>query len=196
MNYLAHAYLSFHDPDITAGQLIADFVKGKKVDDYPAPLRKGILLHRALDGYTDQHPASKTARDIFRPSSGLYGGVFLDVVYDHFLANDPARFPLPTLERFAQETYAAVDERLPLLPASFRQMFAFMQSQNWLYHYHERDAILRSFGGIVRRSKYFQHPAAVPYNVFTAQYRDFRDCYNAFIPDAENFMKSLTKELS
>ena len=30
MNYLAHAYLSFGDPDILAGNMISDFVKGKK----------------------------------------------------------------------------------------------------------------------------------------------------------------------
>lgn len=196
MNYLAHAYLSFHDPDVTAGQLIADFVKGKKADDYPAPLRKGILLHRALDDYTDHHPASATARDIFRPSSGLYGGVFLDVVYDHFLATDTSRFTLPTLAAFAEETYAAVDERLPLLPPAFRQMFSFMRSQNWLYHYHERDGIFRSLSGIVRRAKYYPHPAAVPFAVLNEHYDALGDCYRAFIPDAENFMKTLANDLS
>jgi acyl carrier protein phosphodiesterase len=30
MNYLAHAYLSFGEPDILAGNMISDFVKGKK----------------------------------------------------------------------------------------------------------------------------------------------------------------------
>lgn len=196
MNYLAHAYFSFHDPEVVTGQLIADFVKGKKMDDYPAPLRKGMILHRALDGYTDQHPASKTARDIFRPSSGLYGGVFLDVVYDHFLACDTRRFTLPTLARFADETYAAVDAHLPQLPPAFQQMFGYMRTHNWLYHYHEPVSILRSFGGIVRRSKYYDHPAEVPYGVLLDNYDDLRDCYNAFIPEAENFMKSLTLELS
>ncbi len=35
MNYLAHAYLSFNDPDVLAGNMISDFVKGKKKFDYP-----------------------------------------------------------------------------------------------------------------------------------------------------------------
>ena len=30
VNYLAHAYLSFGDPEILTGNLISDFVKGKK----------------------------------------------------------------------------------------------------------------------------------------------------------------------
>jgi acyl carrier protein phosphodiesterase len=30
MNYLAHAYLSFNEPEILTGNMISDFVKGKK----------------------------------------------------------------------------------------------------------------------------------------------------------------------
>ncbi len=37
MNYLAHAYLSFNDPEILVGNMISDFVKGKKKFDYPIP---------------------------------------------------------------------------------------------------------------------------------------------------------------
>ena len=33
MNYLAHAYLSFNDPEILVGNMISDFVKGKKKAD-------------------------------------------------------------------------------------------------------------------------------------------------------------------
>jgi acyl carrier protein phosphodiesterase len=35
MNYLAHAYLSFNDPEILVGNMISDFVKGKKKFDSP-----------------------------------------------------------------------------------------------------------------------------------------------------------------
>jgi acyl carrier protein phosphodiesterase len=35
MNYLAHAYLSFNDPEILVGNMISDFVKGKKKFDFP-----------------------------------------------------------------------------------------------------------------------------------------------------------------
>ncbi len=71
-----------------------------------------------------------------------------------------------------------------------------MRTHNWLYHYHERQGVLKSFTGIVRRSKYFPHPPEVPFAVFTDNYAALRECYEAFIPDAENFMKSLTAELS
>lgn len=40
MNYLAHAYFSFGDPAILTGNMISDYVKGKKQFDYPYRYKK------------------------------------------------------------------------------------------------------------------------------------------------------------
>ena len=93
MNYLAHAYLSFSIPEIAVGNLISDFVKGKKKLEYPETIQKGISLHRAIDAFTDAHEITRQAKVFFRPDYGLYSGALTDVVYDHFLANDPLEFP-------------------------------------------------------------------------------------------------------
>ncbi|MBK6633182.1 MAG: hypothetical protein IPG38_01660 [Chitinophagaceae bacterium] len=58
MNYLAHAYLSFNDPEILLGNMISDYIKGKKQFDYPLPVQKGIRLHRFIDQFTDTHAAT------------------------------------------------------------------------------------------------------------------------------------------
>ena len=92
MNYLAHAYLSFNDPEILLGNMISDYVKGRKKFDYGPGILKGIMLHRAIDTFTDQHPVTKTAMKFFKPAYGLYAGAFVDVVYDHFLALDENEF--------------------------------------------------------------------------------------------------------
>ncbi|MGN7719892.1 ACP phosphodiesterase [Chitinophaga sp. 22620] len=189
MNYLAHAYLSFHDPAVTTGQMIADFVKGKQLYNYPEEIRRGIRLHRALDGFTDQHPATKAAKDIFRPTCGLYGGVFMDIVYDHFLANDKERFTLLSLAAFAESTYAIIQARHDELPPVFREVFHYMKSHNWLYNYRQRDGVLKSFTGMVRRSKYFPHPVEVPFGVFEDNYAALQECYDGFFPDAVAFMQ-------
>ena len=88
MNYLAHAYLSFGEPQILTGNLISDFVKGKKKYDYPPRILGGINLHRLIDDFTDTHPVNKKTATIFKPAYGLYSSAFLDVVYDHFLARE------------------------------------------------------------------------------------------------------------
>ncbi len=65
MNYLAHAYLSFNQPEIFLGNMISDFVKGKTKFGYPPGIQNGIALHRAIDEFTDAHPATKKAAAFF-----------------------------------------------------------------------------------------------------------------------------------
>lgn len=169
--------------------MIADFVKGKQILTFPAEIQRGIRLHRALDEYTDGHPATRRARGFFQPSCGLYGGVFMDLVYDHYLANDPAHFNQRSLSTFAEDTYHILDLHYELLPTVFRQVFSFMRTQNWLYYYHQKDGIYKSFSGVVRRAKYFPHTVEVPYNVFETYYAELEACYLAFFPDALAFMQ-------
>ena len=56
MNFLAHIYLSGENQGITIGNFIADGIKGNKYLSYREDLQKGILLHRSIDSFTDQHP--------------------------------------------------------------------------------------------------------------------------------------------
>ena len=55
MNYLAHVYLSGSDEFLCIGNFIGDHVKGKAYFDYPETIQNGILLHRKIDYFTDQH---------------------------------------------------------------------------------------------------------------------------------------------
>lgn len=71
MNYLAHAYFSFGDPAILTGNMISDYVKGKKQFDYPIAIQKGIKLHRAIDQFTDDHATTKAIKQIFLPWLGF-----------------------------------------------------------------------------------------------------------------------------
>ena len=88
MNFLAHAWLSFHDPDLLAGNMMADFVRGKQSQVFSPAVQQGIRLHRAIDAFTDQHPETRRASAYLREACGRYSGVFMDVIYDHFLARD------------------------------------------------------------------------------------------------------------
>ncbi|RYY71021.1 MAG: DUF479 domain-containing protein [Chitinophagaceae bacterium] len=155
MNYLAHAYLSFQHKDILAGNMISDFIKGKKQFDYPAEIQAGIKLHRAIDQFTDDHPCTKIMAAVFKPTYRLYGGAFADVVYDHFLANDTTQFPTARhLLDFTTHTYAQLQENQQWLPPAFAAMFPYMQSQDWLYNYQFDSGIQKSFQGLARRAAY------------------------------------------
>ncbi len=187
MNLLAHAYLSFNQIPILVGNMISDCVKGKKKYEYPEPIQKGIMLHRAIDEFTDHHPVTKEAKQFFRPAYRLYAGAFVDVVYDHFLANDTNEFENnESLNSFAQTTYAGLAQNKMYLPEKFLHFLPYMQSQNWLYHYREKQAIEKSFGGLVRRSAYLQE-SAIAFAIFEKEYDTLQYHYRAFFPLLKQF---------
>lgn len=186
MNYLAHAYLSFNQPEILVGNLISDFVKGRKKFDYSPGIQKGIALHRGIDHFTDTHEVTREAKEIFRPHYRLYAGAFTDVVYDHFLATDKNEFSAESLLQFSLTVYETVTPFVPLLPEKFRQMFPYMQQQNWLNNYQYNQAIGRSLAGVVRRSAYLTE-SATAFQLFEMHYGHLQDCYRRFFPELKKF---------
>lgn len=188
MNYLAHAYLSFNHPEILVGNMISDYVKGKKKFDYPAGIQKGITLHRAIDTFTDDHPATKTAKEVFRPHYRLYSGAFVDVVYDHFLATDDREFPGNSLLNFSAQVYTMLDEYTLWFPEPFSRMFPYMKEQNWLFNYREKWGIEKSLGGVVRRAAYLTE-SDTAFRLFEEHHQLLSGCYRQFWADLQPFAR-------
>ena len=195
MNYLAHAYLSFNQPDILVGNMISDYIKGKKQFDYPVPIQKGIKLHRAIDHFTDTHEATQQLKSFFRPQYRLYSGAFADVVYDHFLANDLNEFKNENeLKQFAGSTYQMLETRFDLFPPAFQKMFPYMKEYDWLYNYRYVWFIEKSFGGLVRRAAYLTE-SKIAFEIFNEQYTGMQICYDAFFPALKKFAANHLGEL-
>lgn len=186
MNLLAHAYLSFHNEEILVGNMISDFVKGKKKFDYPVPVQKGITLHRLIDRFTDDHPVTKAANQFFKPAVRLYAGAFTDVVYDHFLAAGSHHWESTSLSEFSSWTYGILTRHYELLPVQFQQMLPYMKSQDWLFNYQHRPGIQKSFGGIVRRAVYLNNPIAA-FEAFEKHYEELGQLSQIFLPDVKKF---------
>lgn len=109
MNYLAHIYFSDSCRQVAVGNFIGDFVKGRRYKAYPSGIRKGILLHRQIDHFTDNHPAFKETVELLRPSFGRYSGIMADMYYDYLLASDFERYSNgQSLNQFAHNFYLSV----------------------------------------------------------------------------------------
>ena len=194
INYLAHAYLSFNYPEILVGNLISDYVKGKKQYDYPAGIHKGIVLHRAIDNFTDTHSATKRAKEVYRPYYRLYSGAFIDVLYDHFLAVDPTEFSDESLLSFSTNVYNTIDKYSTFLPGEFAAMFPYMKLQNWLYNYRTNWGTEKSLGGVVRRSAYLTE-SDTAFSLFEQHYQLLQDCYRQFWADVKPFAREQVDQL-
>lgn len=187
MNYLAHAYLSFNHAGILTGNMISDYVKGKKKLDYPLAVQKGIELHRLIDRFTDEHASTREAKKVFSPAYRLYSGAFVDVVYDHFLATDPDEFENEkALLDFSTRTYVMLEKDKTIFPEKFDRMFPYMVEQNWLYNYRSRWGIEKSMGGVVRRAAYLTE-SDTAFQLFEEHYQLLNNCYRHFWADLRQY---------
>lgn len=193
MNYLAHAYLSHKIPGVLTGNMISDFVKGKKKFDYPINIQAGIQLHRLIDQFTDDHPATRTINSFFKPVYGRYAGAFTDIVYDYFLANDIKEFTPDSLMDFSQFVYQALQQHYNWLPEKFQLMFPYMKKHNWLFHYRDREGIARSFEGLVRRAAYI-NDSAQAFDIFLANLSPMKQQYDLFIPQIKNYVSDFIRQ--
>lgn len=143
MNLLAHAFLSFGDKDILCGNMMGDFIKGKKIlDTFPDKIKTGILLHRKIDQFTDNHPSVIMARNIFKPDYHLYAGPIIDILFDHFLANDPKYFQNEKrLLDFTQNVYQQLAATKEYQTEEFKRLCMLLGSKNILFNY-------RNIGGL------------------------------------------------
>ncbi|WP_337966449.1 ACP phosphodiesterase [uncultured Flavobacterium sp.] len=153
MNFLAHIYLSGENDLIKIGNFMADGIRGKQFEHFPEDVQKGIILHRFIDTYTDSH-------DIFRQSTKRlhekyhhYAGVIVDIVYDHFLAKNWAKYSDEKLDLFINRFYKSLHENYPILTERTQNLMPTMIRENWLWSYQTTDGIQHILTQMDRRSK-------------------------------------------
>jgi len=132
MNFLAHLYLSGDSEGLIVGNFIGDFVKGKNYQNYPDEVAKGILIHRKIDSYTDQHTVVKQSIARLRPFYGKFSGIVVDMFYDHFLAIHWQKFHTFPLPVYCKETYDLLLKHEPSFPLRAKNVLPYMIQHNWL----------------------------------------------------------------
>jgi len=182
LNYLAHSYLSLDDDQIQFGNLIGDFIKGNKYLLFEEKIMQGILLHRQIDFFTDQHLLIHKAISYFKPSFRLSGGIFVDILYDHFLANDTRYFNDASLHSFTADVYANLSQHHALLNDKMNELFSHMATYNWLYNYKTHEGLSRSMKGICNR-----HPilgdGVEAMHIIDLHYMELQSLYQQFFPE-------------
>lgn len=135
MNYLGHIYLSGKNEQLLVGNFIGDYVKGKQSENYPDEIRKGILLHRAIDHFTDRNMHWMAIRDLFKPLYSRYAGVVADVVVDHFLAVNWTHFSDVQLAWHAKWVYAVFLRYFDILPGRVQDFLPYLIQHRRLQSY-------------------------------------------------------------
>lgn len=153
MNYLAHLFLSGDEPQAMIGGLLGDFVKGPLRGEYPTEIERGIALHRAIDAWVDDQPEMLVAIQRFHPPFRRFGGVIVDVCYDHLLATRWSdHHPLP-LGNYAEAFYRQLQHHYNLLPERAQRFADTAPKHRLLENYANAGAIELALNRISRRLK-------------------------------------------
>jgi acyl carrier protein phosphodiesterase len=182
MNHLAHFYLAFENPDMLVGQFIADGVKGDQWKKFPEKVQKGILVHRFIDHFTDQHPLCRNLRALLRPELGLLSPIALDVFLDHTLALNWKHYHPAPLEDFAKSCYATLKLRTNELPDKMNLILQHMSRHNWLVMYSELSGLERIMTGMSHRVKAGE-PLANSTQILHNQLETFNSTFREYFPE-------------
>lgn len=181
MNFLAHLYLSGKDENIILGNFISDAVKGSNYKNYPEDVAKGILLHREIDHFTDNHLVFRRSKGRLVPKYGIYSGIIVDIFYDHFLARNWSDYSDENLREVLAAAYFILIRKYHLLPPRSKRILPFMIAQNWLVGYAQFESLEKVFGGMSRRTNL---KSGMEHSVedLKADYQGFEDDFREFFP--------------
>ena len=184
MNFLFHLYLSGNDPDILTGNLMGDFVKGRIGEQYPPRLRSGIVLHRRIDSFAQNHPLFRQSKQRIDPGFGHWRGVLVDMYYDHFLAAEWSRWSGEVFESYLLRARRAVENRNCHLPEDMRGMVPVI-FETLLPAYGSVTGVglaLERMSRRIRRS----NPLAEGAGELQRNQRGLRDDFREFMPQVQN----------
>lgn len=176
MNWLAHLHLSEPTPEFCLGSILPDLVKQADLVAMPAEFQPGIRRHVQIDAFTDSHPVFRGSIQRLKPPYRRFGGLLMDVLYDHFLASHWDSFSATPLPDFAAEVYTGFEELENRVPETARLRLQLMRKENWLCSYRDMTEVAVALDRIDKR---LRQPANLAESVIVLE-RDYSAFYNDF----------------
>ena len=178
MNCLAHLHLAAHTRSSLTGNLLGDFVKGPLPTGLAAHFDEGIWLHRKIDGFTDSHPEHKAAVACFEAPWRRFGGIVVDMIYDHWLSQHWEQFSAKPLPHFLQHSYDQLLADHQHLPDGLPLPLKRMAEQNWIASYRHREGLGQALNGIGRR---LRRPVQLGEALLTLDESQWQKCEEGFL---------------
>jgi len=195
MNTLAHLYLSGDDPDLLLGNFIGDSVRGDDFLQLEYRVQQGVLLHRKIDRFTDQHAAFKHICSIMRDGFSRYAPVVADVFLDHFLARDWERFNTQPLKEYVQWAQGLLASRIEGCPERSRRYFHYLNKTNTLVQYQSIDGICNTLSQMSKRTR-FKSGMENAEPVLTNCYNELEENFEIFFPEVVKFASTSISDLT
>ena len=189
MNFLSHLYLAGDSEGLIIGNFIADSVKGSAFNLFSPEIKKGILLHRKIDTFTDSHPIVEQSKQRLRQRYKKYAGVIVDIYYDHYLASNCRLYSNEELQQFTLNIYRIIKNNYSVLPEKSAHFTKFMLQHNILFAYSKLEGIEKVLYGMSRRAS-FQSNMEYAIKDLKEHYSAFENEFRIFFPELQEFVKN------
>ena len=182
MNWLAHLYLSEPTPAFRIGNLLPDLAAAPVLEGLPPEFRRGMARHRRIDAFTDRNPIFRQSLARIEAPYRRYGGILMDVFYDHFLARDWTSFSSQPLPAFVAEVYASFEAQRSKIPDVAYHRLEQMRANDWLGSYGDLSGIAVT---LTRMAARFSRPTPIAdaISVLEQNYQSFHSDFMEFFPE-------------
>jgi acyl carrier protein phosphodiesterase len=194
MNFLAHIHLSGNNDQIKIGNFMADGIRGKQFVNFPFEIQKGILLHRAIDTFTDAHPLFRKSTKRLHSRYHHYAGVIVDLYYDHFLAKKWSEYNDEKLEDYAARFYKSLVAHSEILTAKTHHLLPYMIENNWLVSYQSINGLEHILKQMDNRTKN-QSQMRYASEELIVNYDEFEEEFSLFYEELQEFSKNKLNQL-
>jgi len=198
MNWLAHLLLSEPTPEFRVGNLLPDLLPASDLIRLPPEFQRGIRRHLQIDSFTDSHAIVRRSIRLVSPAYRRFGGILIDMFYDHFLACDWHRYSDATIQDFSSAIYSSFESLRHDLPPTAALRLQQIKEADLLCSYREIDGIRRALEGIgsrLRRPVSLGESIAqleLHYDVLHADFTEFFPKLRDYLQDERGCVPSKT----
>ena len=189
LNFLAHFHLAQPTDGSRIGALLGDFIRGTPESlrtQLPLKVIDGIILHRAIDRFTDSHKIFLQSKELLSRPRRRFAGIIIDIYFDHFLAGLWSEFSEVSLPDFTTEIYATLRRRADWIGPEVSEIARQMQAENWLTASATIPGLALTFHKVSHR-RTFLTPLIGAEEDLANHYQIFKTAFRNFYPEVMSF---------
>ncbi|MBU2963927.1 ACP phosphodiesterase [Amphritea sp. 2_MG-2023] len=156
MNFFAHLVLAKPTVESRVGNLLGDFARGVDIQSLPEEVREGLMNHRRVDQFTDQHPEVIQLKGYFSVQRRRFSGIALDVLFDHFMLKHWQQFSHVPVDQVIETLYEDLIAGQSLMPERMQLVTQRLVDTDWFRAYQELDGVAYALDRIAGRIR-FRH---------------------------------------
>ncbi len=182
LNFFAHLVLAEPTVESRVGNLLGDFARGVDQQSLSAEVLQGLINHRRVDQFTDQHSQVLQMKRSFTAQRRRFAGIALDVLFDHFLIKHWQLLSEQPKRQVIDDLYRDLLAGQSVMPERMQQVTQKMVEGDWFRAYETLDGVAYALDRVAGRIRFSNNFGGVGEEL-ALHYPQFEIGFKQFLPD-------------